>query len=206
MVSEDEVEDTRLPAPSTGHTRPKARLVKRTEATGSDIEIIEPSGKARGKQKVSQDDSADDERPAAENSKRARTKKGDTGAPKKAKAPKKGTSESEPKNQKIAAKSSKGMTSKPAAKGDSATDDEQDPAPKKKKRKLNVGIFPSTQQQPPQFHWDQVCQIKVLLVEELTETLGLGWSRSRDPYRAFSGEGCASSPPTIASIKFRDKF
>ncbi|OAX39556.1 hypothetical protein K503DRAFT_689338 [Rhizopogon vinicolor AM-OR11-026] len=170
LVSEDEVEDTRPPAPSADRTRPKARPVKRTEAADSDIELIEPSPKVRGKRKVSQEDSPDEERPAAEKPKRPRAKKAIASAPKKAKVSKKGTPETEAKNQKIAAESSQAKTSKSAAKGDSIAEDEQDPAPKKKKRKLNVGIFPSTQQ-PPQFQWDQVRYTKILLAER-AETPG----------------------------------
>jgi hypothetical protein len=71
------------------------------------------------------------------------------------KASKKRTHESEAKNQKKAAESSQAKTSKSAAIVDSAAEDDQELVPKKKKRKLNVGIFPSTQQQPPVFQWDQ---------------------------------------------------
>ena len=205
-VSEDEAENTRPPPRSNDQTRPKARPIKRKEVVDSDIEMIEPPGKARGKRKASQDDSADDEGLAAENSKRAGAKKANVGAPKKSKAPKKGTFESEPKNQKIAGESSQAKISKSAvkARGDSPADDEQDLAPKKKKRKLNVGIFPSTQQQPPQFQWDQVWHTKILLVDELAEnTLSSGWTRSRHSNGTFSGKRCTSSPTTIASIEFR---
>lgn len=131
--------------------KPKPKPVKRSKPDDSDIELIEPSAKAKGKRKASQEDSAD-EKPAAEKPKRARAKK-PASAPNE-KAPKKRTLESEAKNQKKAAESSQAKTSKSAAIADSAAEDEE-PAPKKKKRKLNVGIFPSMPQQPPVFQWDQ---------------------------------------------------
>lgn len=141
LASEEGADQTR-PKPKP---KPKPKPVKRSKPADSDIiELIEPSAKAKGKRKASQEDSAD-EKPAAEKAKRARTKK-DAPAP----------NEKAPKNQKKAAESSQAKTSKvTAAAADSAAEDNQDPAPKKKKRKLNVGIFPSTQQQPPVFHWDQ---------------------------------------------------
>lgn len=125
--------------------QPKSKPVKRLKPADSDIvELIELPAKAKGKRKASQEDSAD-EKTAAEKPKRARTKK-DASAP----------NEKAPKNQKKAAESSQAKTLKlSAAVADSAAEDDQDPVPKKKKRKLNVGIFPSTQQQPPVFHWDQ---------------------------------------------------
>lgn len=131
--------------------KPKPKPVKRSKPDDSDIELIEPSAKAKGKRKASQEDSAD-EKPAAEKPKRARARK-PASAPNE-KAPKKRTLESEAKNQKKAAESSQAKTSKSAAIADSAAEDEE-PAPKKKKRKLNVGIFPSMPQQPPVFQWDQ---------------------------------------------------
>lgn len=158
LASDVELEDARLPAPSTDRNHLKARPAKRTEAADSDVELIEPSVKAQGKRKVSQEESAD-ERPAAEKPKRPPAKKA-MAAPKKEKAPKKTTPEAGAKKQKITAESSKAKKSNSAENEDSAAEDEQDPAPRKKKRKLNVGIFPSTQQQPPQFHWDQVGYIK----------------------------------------------
>ncbi|KAG0706795.1 hypothetical protein DFH29DRAFT_119077 [Suillus ampliporus] len=146
-------------------TRPKAKPVKRSKATDSDsVELVEPPAKARGKRKASPEDSAD-ERPAAEKPKRARAKK--ASAPKE-KAPKKRTPESEAKNQKKAAESSKAKTSKSAVIADSTAEEEQDPAPKKKKRKLNVGIFPSTQQQPPLFQWGEQGGIGLGIPTELS--------------------------------------
>ncbi|KAG1747248.1 uncharacterized protein EDB91DRAFT_1117197 [Suillus paluster] len=143
-----------LPEEEANQKRPKAKPVKRSKAADSDsVELVEPSAKAKGKRKASQEDSAD-EKPAAEKPKRARAKKVNAGAPKE-KAPKKATLESEAKNQKKATESSQPKASKSAAAADSTAEDEQDPAPKKKKRKLNVGIFPSAQQQPPMFQWDQ---------------------------------------------------
>lgn len=159
LASDVESVDARLPAPSADRNRPKARPAKRTEVVDSDVELIEPSVKAQGKRKVSREESADDERPATEKPKRPRAKKA-MAAPKKEKASKKTVPEVGAKKQKITAESSKAKKSNSVANGDSAAEDEQDPAPKKKKRKLNVGIFPSTQQQPPQFHWDQVGYIK----------------------------------------------
>lgn len=125
--------------------KPKSKPVKRLKPADSDIvELIEPPAKAKGKRKASQEDSAD-EKTAAEKPKRARTKK-DASAP----------NEKASKNQKKAPESSQAKTLRlSAAVADSAAEDDQDPVPKKKKRKLNVGIFPSTQQQPPVFHWDQ---------------------------------------------------
>ncbi|KAG1821713.1 uncharacterized protein BJ212DRAFT_1477564 [Suillus subaureus] len=145
LASEEEADQTR-PKP-----KPKPKPVKRSKPVDSDIELIEPSAKAKGKRKASQEDSAD-EKPASEKPKRARAKK-PASAPNE-KAPKKRTLESE-KSQKKAAESSQAKTSKSAAIADSAAEDDQDPAPKKKKRKLNVGIFPSMQQQPLVFQWDQ---------------------------------------------------
>jgi hypothetical protein len=144
LAPEEEAEQTRL--------KPKPKPVKRSKPADSDIELIEPSAKAKGKRKASQEDSAD-EKPAAEKPKRAQAKK-PASAPNE-KASKKRTHESEAKNQKKAAESSQAKTSKSAAIVDSAAEDDQELVPKKKKRKLNVGIFPSTQQQPPVFQWDQ---------------------------------------------------
>lgn len=146
LAPEEEAEQTRL------KPKPKPKPVKRSKPADSDIELIEPSAKAKGKRKASQEDSAD-EKPAAEKPKRAQAKK-PASAPNE-KASKKRTHESEAKNQKKAAESSQAKTSKSAAIVDSAAEDDQELAPKKKKRKLNVGIFPSTQQQPPVFQWDQ---------------------------------------------------
>ncbi|KAG1905479.1 uncharacterized protein F5891DRAFT_691895 [Suillus fuscotomentosus] len=147
LVASEEEADQPRPKP-----RPRPKPVKRSKPADSDIEVIEPSAKAKGKRKAHQEDSAD-EKPAAEKAKHARAKKAPSAS--NDKAPKKRTLESEAKNQKKAAESLRTKTSKSAAVADSAAEDDQDPAPKKKKRKLNVGIFPSTQQQPPVFHWDQ---------------------------------------------------
>ncbi|KAG2038881.1 hypothetical protein BDR03DRAFT_953031 [Suillus americanus] len=145
-LAPEEVNQTR-PKP-----KPKPKPVKRSKPADSDIELIEPSAKAKGKRKASQEDSAD-EKPAAEKPKRAPAKK--TATASNEKASKKRTLESAAKNQKKAGESSQAKTSKSAAGADSAAEDDQDPAPKKKKRKLNVGIFPSMPQQPPVFQWDQ---------------------------------------------------
>lgn len=138
-LASDDADQTR-PKP-----KPKSKPVKRLKPADSDIvELIEPPAKAKGKRKASQEDSAD-EKTAAEKPKRARTKK-DASAP----------NEKASKSQKKAPESSQAKTLRlSAAVADSAAEDDQDPVPKKKKRKLNVGIFPSTQQQPPVFHWDQ---------------------------------------------------
>ncbi|KAG1842013.1 hypothetical protein DFJ58DRAFT_66418 [Suillus subalutaceus] len=143
-----------LPSEEADQTlpKPKPKPKKRLTLDDSDIELIEPSAKAKGKRKASQEDSTD-EKPAAEKPKRARAKK-PASAPNE-KAPKKRTLESEAKKQKKAAESSQAKTSKSAAIADSAAEDDQELAPKKKKRKLNVGIFPSMQPQPPVFQWDQ---------------------------------------------------
>ncbi|KAG1750808.1 hypothetical protein EDB19DRAFT_1352454 [Suillus lakei] len=148
LLASDEEADQTPPKPKP-RPKPKPKPVKPAD---SDIELIEPSAKAKGKRKASQEDSTD-EKPAAEKPKRARAKKA-ASAPKD-KAPKKHASESEAKNQKRTAETSQAKISKTAAAADSAAEDDQDPAPKKKKRKLNVGIFPSMQQQPPLFQWDQ---------------------------------------------------
>lgn len=149
-LAPEEVNQTR-PKPKS-KPKPKPKPVKRSKPADSDIELIEPSAKAKGKRKASQEDSAD-ETLAAEKPKRAPAKK--TATASNEKASKKRTLESAAKNQKKAGESSQAKTSKSAAGADSAAEDDQDPAPKKKKRKLNVGIFPSTQQQPLVFHWDQ---------------------------------------------------
>ncbi|KAG1721972.1 hypothetical protein EDD22DRAFT_936145 [Suillus occidentalis] len=147
VASEEEPEQSR-PKPKP---KPKPKPVKRSKPADSDVEVIEPSAKSKGKQKASQEESAD-EPLVAEKPKRTRAKKA-ASAPNE-KAPKKRTLESEAKNQKKAAESSQAKMSKFAAGADSAAEDDQDPVPKKKKRKLNVGIFPSTQQLPV-FQWDQ---------------------------------------------------
>lgn len=147
VASEEEPGQSR-PKPKP---KPKPKPVKRSKPADSDVELIEPPANAKGKQKAAQEDSAD-EAPAAEKPKRTRAKKA-ASAPNE-KAPKKRTLESEAKNQKKGAESSQAKISKSAAGADSAAEDDQDPVPKKKKRKLNVGIFPSTQQ-PPVFQWDQ---------------------------------------------------
>ncbi|KAG1886988.1 hypothetical protein F4604DRAFT_1916823 [Suillus subluteus] len=136
-----------LPSEEADQTRPKPKPKpkpkKRLTLDDSDIELIEPSVKAKVPMKNLQQ----------EKPKRARAKK-PASAPNE-KAPKKRTLESEAKNQKKAAESSQAKTSKSAAIADSAAEDDQELAPKKKKRKLNVGIFPSMQPQPPVFQWDQ---------------------------------------------------
>ncbi|KAG2146185.1 uncharacterized protein EDB93DRAFT_1227569 [Suillus bovinus] len=148
LAPEDEADQTR-PKPKP---KSKPKPAKRSKSVDSDLELIELSAKAKGKRKAPRDDSAD-ERPAAEKPKPARAKK--VASTSNEKAPKKRTLESEAKNQKKAAESLQTKASKSAVVADSAAEDDQDPAPKKKKRKLNVGIFPSTQQHPPVFHWDQ---------------------------------------------------